>query len=202
MNRIISPKNSKRLPSFVNANQAEKLINAVTNTEDWKQLNTKMLINLFYHSGMRLSELVNLKENQIDLKRYQIKVLGKGNKERIIPISPETVQLISNYMSMKKEESKESGDKSFLVTEKGKKIYSKYAYLLVREFLGEQVRTLEKKSPHVLRHSFATHLANNGADLNAIKELLGHANLAATQIYTHNSIEKLKKTHQQAHPKA
>jgi integrase/recombinase XerC len=200
MNKIISPKISKRLPSFVNTKEANQLIQSVQNTDDWKELNTKMLITLFYNSGMRLSELVNLKENQIDLGRAQLKVLGKGNKERIIPISNETIVIIQNYIDLKKSEG--FVHENFLVTEKGKKIYPKYAYLLVNKFLNERVKTLEKKSPHVLRHSFATHLANNGADLNAIKELLGHSSLAATQVYTHNTIEKLKDIYRKAHPKA
>jgi integrase/recombinase XerC len=200
MNKIISPKISKRLPSFVNTKEASRLIQSIQQTDDWKELNTKMLITLFYNSGMRLSELVNLKESQIDLGKAQLKVLGKGNKERIIPINNDTIDVIVNYRDLKKKEGFEN--EYFLVTEKGKKIYSKYAYLLVNKFLNEQIKTLEKKSPHVLRHSFATHLANNGADLNAIKELLGHSSLAATQVYTHNTIEKLKDIYRKAHPKA
>jgi integrase/recombinase XerC len=203
MNKVISPKTSKRLPSFVQTGQAKELIQSLEQTESWKEWNTKMLITLFYNSGMRLSELVNLKESQVDFGRRQIKVLGKGNKERVIPVNGETVHVIKNYIQAKR---KEFGSKEpcLLVTEKGKKLYSKYAYLLVSEFLknSKALKTLDKKSPHVLRHSFATHLANNGADLNAIKELLGHSSLAATQVYTHNSIEKLKDIYKKAHPKA
>jgi integrase/recombinase XerC len=150
---------------------------------------------------MRLSELVNLKESQVDFGKRQVKVLGKGNKERIIPISQEIIAMIKDYIQHKKKEF-ESPDNALLVTEKGKKMYSKYPYLLVKSFLGSEVKTLHKKSPHVLRHSFATHLSNNGADLNAIKELLGHSSLAATQVYTHNTIEKLKNVYKKAHPKA
>jgi len=203
MTKVISPKNSKRLPSFVQTGQAKELIQSLSNTESWKELNTKMLITLFYNSGMRLSELVNLKESQVDFGKKQIKVLGKGNKERIIPVSADTIDIIKNYIQLKRKEF-ESKELSLLVTEKGKKIYAKYAYLLVSNFLKEskELKTLDKKSPHVLRHSFATHLANNGADLNAIKELLGHSSLAATQVYTHNTIEKLKDIYKKAHPKA
>jgi len=201
MTNVISPKNSKRLPSFVQTGQAKELMQSLENTESWKELNTKMLITLFYNSGMRLSELVNLKESQVDFGKKQIKVLGKGNKERIIPVSPETIGDMKSYILLKRKEF-ESRDENLLVTEKGKKLYPKYAYLLVRDFLNQQIKTLDKKSPHVLRHSFATHLANNGADLNAIKELLGHSSLAATQIYTHNTIEKLKDIYKKAHPKA
>jgi integrase/recombinase XerC len=201
MTKIISPKTSKRLPSFVQTGQAKELIQSLEHTESWKELNTKMLITLFYNSGMRLSELVNLRESQVDFGKKQIKVLGKGNKERIIPVSSETIGDIKSYI-LKKRKEFESKDESLLVTEKGKKLYPKYAYLLVRDFLNKQMKTLDKKSPHVLRHSFATHLANNGADLNAIKELLGHSSLAATQIYMHNTIEKLKDIYKKAHPKA
>jgi len=201
MTRIVTPKNSKRLPDFIQESDAGKLIGALKDTEDWKSLNTKMLITLFYTTGVRLSELVNLKESHVDFGRRQIKVLGKGNKERIIPISQEIVAMIKDYEQQKKKVF-ELTENTLLVTEKGKKMYSKYPYLLVKSFLTSEVKTLNKKSPHVLRHSFATHLSNKGADLNAIKELLGHSSLAATQVYTHNTIEKLKNVYKKAHPKA
>ena len=200
MTNVISPKIGKRLPVFVRENDTKKLVESLSqSTEDWKTLNARMLITIFYSTGMRLSELITLKEKQIDFSRLQIKVLGKGNKERIIPVSKEVVKIIQDYQQQKKKDF-EHTDNFLLVTEKGKKIYPKYAYLLVNKFLGE-ASTLDKKSPHVLRHTFATHLMNNGADLNAIKELLGHANLSATQVYTHNTVEKLKTIHKQAHPK-
>src|SRR5438552_3484463 len=201
MNKIITPKISKRLPDFIKVEEANKLTESLKNTENWKNLNTKMLIMLFYNTGVRLSELINLNERQIDFHKRQIKVLGKGNKERIIPVSGEIIRMIKDYIQYKKKEF-EGSDNSLLVTEKGKKMYPKYAYLIVKSFLSIEMKTLEKKSPHVLRHSFATHLSNNGADLNAIKELLGHSSLAATQVYTHNSIEKLKEVFKKAHPKA
>jgi integrase/recombinase XerC len=201
MTRVLTPKISKRLPDFIMESDADKLMGSLKNSEDWKGLNTKMLISLFYTTGMRLSELVNLKENQVDFGRKQVKVLGKGNKERIIPISQEALIMIKEYIQLKKKEFG-SADNTLLVTEKGKKMYPKYPYLLVRSFLSSEVKTLNKKSPHVLRHSFATHLSNNGADLNAIKELLGHSSLAATQVYTHNTIEKLKNVYKKSHPKA
>jgi len=159
-----------------------------------------MLIILFYATGMRLSELIGLKEKQLDLGRSGIKVLGKGNKERVIPVSAEVADCIRDYQQWKKKEFETTTD-LLLVTEKGKKLYPKYAYLLVNKYLS-QASTLDKKSPHVLRHTFATHLMNNGADLNAVKELLGHASLAATQVYTHTTIEKLKDVYKKAHPKA
>ncbi len=201
-NTIFTQKISKRLPVFVKEKELQELANVLdTSTEDWKSLNAKMIVTLFYATGMRLSELITLKEKQIDTSRSQIKVLGKGNKERVIPVSKETLENIYDYLDIKKRELPEANDEVLLVTEKGKPLYAKYAYLLVNQYLG-QVSTLDKKSPHVLRHSFATHLMNNGADLNAVKELLGHASLAATQVYTHNTIEKLKDVYKKAHPKA
>lgn len=198
---IVSPKISKRLPVFVKESETRDLITSLSQaTEDWKSLNAKMLIILFYATGMRLSELIGLKEKQLDLGRSGIKVLGKGNKERVIPVSAEVADCIRDYQQWKKKEFETTTD-LLLVTEKGKKLYPKYAYLLVNKYLS-QASTLDKKSPHVLRHTFATHLMNNGADLNAVKELLGHASLAATQVYTHTTIEKLKDVYKKAHPKA
>jgi integrase/recombinase XerC len=127
-------------------------------------------------------------------------VLGKGNKERILPLDRTLVTEIRDYLQQKRKNFENRAD-TLLVTEKGKKLYPRYAWALVNKYLG-QATTLEQKSPHVLRHSFATHLMNNGADLNAVKELLGHASLAATQVYTHNTIEKLKDVHKKSHPKA
>lgn len=201
MTNVIAPKIGKRLPVFVKEKDTKELISSLNkSTEDWKSLNAKMLIILFYCTGMRLSELINLKEKQLDFGRSQIKVLGKGNKERIIPVSSDLIKNIEDYRRLKKREFEKTED-SLLVTEKGKKLYPKYAYLLVNRHLGE-AGSLDKKSPHVLRHTFATHLMNGGADLNAVKELLGHTSLASTQIYTHNSIEKLKNVYKKAHPKA
>ncbi|HEV8284780.1 MAG TPA: tyrosine-type recombinase/integrase [Chitinophagaceae bacterium] len=207
MAKVITPKINKRLPNFIKIEDAEKLVNSLKNTEDWRSLNTKVLITIFYNTGMRLSELVNLKERQIDFRKKQIKVLGKGNKERIIPVSSEIIDMIKDYIQNKKTHLEkinllEKTDDTLLITERGKKMYPKYPYLIVKSFLENQIKTLDKKSPHVLRHSFATHLSNNGANLNAIKELLGHSSLAATQVYTHNTIEKLKDVHKKAHPKA
>jgi len=201
MTNVISPKSSKRLPVFVRESETKELTQSLNqSTEDWKTLNGKMLISIFYATGMRLSELITLKEKQIDFSRSQIKVLGKGNKERIIPVSKEAMQTIREYIQMKKRDFEKTDD-VFLVTEKGKKVYPKYAYLLVKKILNK-TSSLDKQSPHVLRHTFATHLMNNGADLNAVKELLGHSSLASTQVYTHNSIEKLKNVYKKAHPKA
>lgn len=202
MYNVIAPKISKRLPVFINESDTKDLICTLNNiTEDWDSLNSKLIITLLYNSGMRLSELINLKETQVDNYKKQIKVLGKGNKERIIPVSNEIVALIIDYADHKKVKF-EGADNYLLVTPKGKKLYSKYAYNLVNKMLTGNVKTLDKKSPHVLRHTFATHLMNNGANLDAVKELLGHASLATTQIYTHSSIDKLKEVYKKAHPKA
>lgn len=201
MAKIITPKSGKKLPSFVREEDTVNLMKSLERSaEDWKSLNAKMLITIFYATGMRLSELLGLRERQIDFEKAQIRVLGKGNKERIIPVSRELLRQIRDYADQKKVLYEKAED-YLLITEKGKKLYPKYAWLLVNTYLG-LTTTLEKKSPHVLRHSFATHLMNNGAGLNAVKELLGHSSLAATQVYTHTTIGKLKDIHKKAHPKA
>jgi integrase/recombinase XerC len=201
MAKIVSPKTNRRLPVFIKEDDVATLKNrAETATESWKTLNEKMLIKLFYATGMRLSELINLRESQVDFSRRQVKVLGKGNKERSLPLNKDILADIQEYITLKRKEF-ELPAEELIVTEKGKKLYPKYAYLLVKKVLSE-VATLDKKSPHVLRHTFATHLVNNGAELNAVKELLGHSSLAATQVYTHNTIEKLKEVYKNAHPKA
>lgn len=201
MAKVITPKVSKRLPVFIKEDDISNLSQSIDSaTEDWKSLNASTLVSLFYATGMRLSELIQLKEVNIDFSRRQIKVLGKGNKERSIPVTAETIKRIKDYQRLKYKEFG-TGVAELLVTEKGKKMYPKYAYLLVTKTLAG-IPTLDKRSPHVLRHTFATHLMNNGAEINAVKELLGHSSLAATQVYTHNTIEKLKEVYKNAHPKA
>ena len=150
---------------------------------------------------MRLSELTGLKHSQLDLGKNQLKILGKGNKERVVPLTDEVKCLLQAYLLEKKQQFSDSSVPQLLVTEKGRPLYARYVQLVVKNYLT-QVTTIDKKSPHVLRHSFATHLMNNGAELNAVKELLGHSSLAATQVYTHNTIEKLKEVYQKAHPKS
>lgn len=197
MLKIQSPKTSKRLPVFVEKEKMDTLLDNIEFGDDATGLRNKLIIELFYATGMRLSELINLKESDVDLYANQVKVLGKRNKERIIPFAAELKSLIKKYMDSKPES---SIDLLFL-SDKGKKMSEKFVYTSVKMYLS-QVTTIDKKSPHVLRHTFATHMLNNGADLNAIKDLLGHANLSATQVYTHNTVEKLKNIHKQAHPKA
>jgi integrase/recombinase XerC len=154
---------------------------------------------LFYATGIRLSELIGLKQVDIDLYKQSIKVLGKRKKERIIPVTQELSTEIANFIETKNHNG--MNDEYLLLTEKGEKLYPKLVYNIVKSYLT-QVTSIEKRSPHVLRHTFATHLLNKGADLNAIKELLGHASLAATQVYTHNSIERLKSIYKNKHPRA
>ena len=197
---IVSPKISKRLPSFVEEKDIDTLFEHVTFSDDWKGRTERLVLQLFYSSGMRLSELINLKETQIDASYQQIKVLGKGNKERIIPVAKELINALQLYVSDKQSAFKVQVPNVF-VNSKGKPLQPRSVYGFVKQYLA-QVTTIQNKSPHILRHSFATHLMNHGADLNAVKELLGHSSLAATQIYTHNTIEKLKEVFNKAHPKA
>lgn len=195
---VIAPKASRRLPSFVPEQELLDLLESLRFTEDWKGVNARMLFSLFYSTGMRLSELIQLKPDHVDKGRKVVKILGKGNKERLVPLTAGVLDLIGEYERLKAERFEETT--ALLVTEKGKKLYPKYAYLLVHQYLSA-IRTLEKRSPHILRHSFATHLTNRGANLNAVKELLGHSSLAATQVYTHNSIDKLRDVYRKAHPR-
>ncbi len=201
MAAINSVKISKRLPSFIEQKDINTLFQYIDFPETWEGKTNHLLLQIFYNTGVRLSELVNLKESQVDKSNGIIKVLGKGNKERILPVNNRLLTEIQNYLSDKKKSLQDLSSDCLLVNAKGKKLYAKYVYRAVKKYLGT-VSTNERKSPHVLRHSFATHLTNNGADINAIKELLGHSSLASTQIYTHNSIEKLKDIHRLSHPKS
>ncbi len=200
MSKIINPKMSKKLPEFVEKAQMDNMF-------DWDNvfdagfegIRNRTIILLFYNTGMRLSELRGLKKNDIDFSNLHLKVLGKRNKERIIPF---TIDFKKDLLLYLQSIPADYCHTEYLFAQRnGKSLYPKLIYNIVNETLAK-ITTLRKKSPHVLRHTFATHMLNNGADLNAIKEILGHANLSATQVYTHNSIEKLKKTYKQAHPKA
>jgi len=198
---ILSLKMSKRLPSFVEQKDINTLFNYIEFPDTWEGKTNRLLLMIFYQTGIRLNELINIKESHIDKSKSTIKVLGKGNKERIIPINNALLSEIDRYTIEKNFFIDETQKEFLFIAGKGKKLYPKYVYNVVKKYLGD-VSTNERKSPHVLRHSFATHLTNNGADINAIKELLGHASLASTQIYTHNSIDKLKEIHKLAHPKS
>jgi integrase/recombinase XerC len=200
MTRVIAPKNEKRLPSFVADKDIKTLFEHVAFPEGWQGSTERLLLLVFYHTGMRLSELIQLKDSQVNAASHSLKILGKGNKERIVPVSPELMKAIKEYQQERAKQFEV--DQAYLfLNEKGKPLAPRAVYTIVKKYLS-LVTTVEKRSPHVLRHSFATHLTNNGADLNAIKELLGHSSLAATQVYTHNSIEKLKNIYKKAHPKA
>jgi integrase/recombinase XerC len=199
MTTVMAPKVSKRLPVFVEQKDMATLFEHVAFPDDWKGKTERLVLLLFYETGMRLSELINLKESQIDPANMQLKVLGKGNKERIIPVSAQLMKDVQQYLQEKPVSL--DGIVTVFVNEKGKPLQPRSVYSFVKQYLT-LVTTIQKKSPHILRHSFATHLMNNGADLNAVKELLGHSSLAATQVYTHNTIEKLKEVFNKAHPKA
>ncbi|WP_040626247.1 tyrosine-type recombinase/integrase [Mucilaginibacter paludis] len=200
--KIQAPKIPKRLPVVVEEDKIVSLLSSSQIFDDsFTGLRDKLVIELLFGTGIRLAELVGLKETDIDIYEGTIKVLGKRNKERVIPIHSELKLLLVHYINIKKSENFNNNSLTLIVTSKGANAYSKMVYLIVQKYLS-LISTQDKKSPHVLRHSFATSLLNHGADLNAIKELLGHANLSATQIYTHNSVERLKSIYKQAHPKA
>lgn len=201
MLKVIAPKVGKRLPVVVKEIELENLFEKINFGEGYAAVRDEMVMEMLYNTGMRRSELINLTPNNLDFYNHQVKVLGKGNKERLIPFAHQLADRLKNYLVIRSDEFNLGVTEPLFLTEKGKKMYPKLVYNLVKKYLS-QITTVEQRSPHVLRHSFATHLSNNGADLNAIKELLGHSSLAATQVYTHNSIEKLKKVYQQAHPKA
>ena len=195
--KIVSPKQKKRLPSFVDESKTNRLFEEVDFGDDFKGQRDRLILDLFYQTGIRRIELIKLKHS--DVSNGNIKVLGKRNKERYIPLSKSLLSSIDSYSVLKQD--KGFNSEYLLVTDKGDILYEKLVYNKVNHYL-QQVTTIKKKSPHVLRHTFATHMLNNGADLNAIKEILGHSSLAATQIYTHNSIEKLKEAYRQSHPRA
>jgi integrase/recombinase XerC len=201
MTKIIAPKNEKRLPNFVSENDIGTLINDLSFGDSWNAKTEKLLLLLFYNTGMRLTELINLKDVGVNFSSHTIKVLGKGNKERVIPISKEMAEVMKEYVENKVNLFPANRPQELLINEKKKKLATRTVYSIVQKYLS-LVTTINKRSPHVMRHTFATHLMNNGADLNAVKELLGHSSLASTQVYTHNTIDKLKKVYKQAHPKA
>ena len=196
VNLIETPKLDKKLPSFLKEDEIINLINVIEFEDSFFGLRDKLLITLFYQTGVRLSEIIELKED--DVRVDDIKVLGKRNKERIIPLSGKVKNLITEYRKIKHLEF--PNIKYFFIGDKGNKMYEKFVYRKVNYYLS-MVSSKQKRSPHILRHTFATHMLNNGADLNAIKEILGHENLSATQVYTHNSFEKLKSIHKQSHPR-
>jgi integrase/recombinase XerC len=185
----------------VKENEMVRLLDQVEFPDDFDGSRDKVLIEVFYTTGIRLAELIGLKTSDVNYFDGSIKVLGKRNKERIIPISDSLVKYIKRYLDLRSDMTVGSENVRLFVTSKGDDLYPMLVYRVIKKYLGA-VTTLSKKSPHVLRHTFATHLLDKGADLNAVKDLLGHTSLAATQVYTHNSLEKLKSAFDQAHPKA
>jgi integrase/recombinase XerC len=202
MLHVKAPKIPKRLPVVITEQKMDSLLDADNVfSDDFEGHRNRLILELLYGTGMRLSELVSLSNEDVNIYENQIKVLGKRNKERIIPISKVLADLIADYQVLKNNLDFNIKSSSLIVTNDGKAVYPKFIYRVVHSILSI-ISTQDKKSPHILRHSFATTLLNRGADLNAIKELLGHSSLAATQVYTHNSVEKLKSIYKQAHPKA
>jgi len=205
--RLIALKAPKNLPTVVESQKLTAMLDGGLDQTDapvfasnFEGLRDKTVIEMLFGTGMRLAEMVGVKETDINFYENTIKVLGKRNKQRIIPLNNELVLLLKQYLAAKKDQKFNNNSLTLIVTSKGANVYPKLIYLIVQKYLSN-ISTQDKKSPHVLRHTFATSLLNNGADLNAIKELLGHANLSATQIYTHNSVERLKSIYKQAHPK-
>jgi integrase/recombinase XerC len=199
---IHAPKIPKKLPQYVDTKDMEHLFSDIPFEETFEGLRDRTILELFYATGMRLSELLNIKTQDIHLQDNTIKVLGKRNKERIIPFGNRMAELLTMYLEKLEKKFGEGTKNNYIfVTDKGTPLYAKAVYRIVRKYL-DMVTTIDKRSPHVIRHTFATHLLNKGADLNAIKTILGHSSLASTQVYTHNSIEQLKSIYNQAHPRA
>ena len=199
MSKIIAPKVEKRLPEFVEEKRLNN-IGDVLETDSFNGIRDLLIIEFLYATGARLSELLGVCLSDIDRSNYQIKILGKRNKERIVPLSKELLEIMEDYIERRAEICAPS-EKHLIISNSGKKAYPKLIYRSINSTLTK-VSTQKKRSPHIMRHSFATHLLNHGADLNAVKELLGHSNLSATQVYTHNTFEKLKTIYKQAHPRA
>ena len=195
MIKLVAPKSKKILPVFIEEEQIASLLNEVQFEDGFTGERNKLIIELFYVTGIRLSELINIKISDINFQSQVIKVLGKRNKERLIPLSSNVLEELKSFID------KYQIDYFLFANKDGKKLYTKLVYRIVNKYIGK-ISSVNKRSPHILRHTFATHMLNNGADINAIKELLGHANLSATQVYTHNTIEKLKTVYKQAHPRA
>jgi len=201
LEKVVLPKRKKTLPVFVEEEALTNLLDNYSFGDGFAGIRNRTIIELLYLTGMRRSELIGLRNLDVDLIEGSLKVTGKRNKQRIIPLVKPFIQRLEEYIKIRDENVVSVNNGWFFITDKGNKLYDKYVYNTVNKYLA-MVTTIEKKSPHILRHTFATHMLNRGADLNSIKELLGHANLSATQIYTHNTFEKLKKVYKQAHPRA
>ena len=194
-----SLKSVNRLQIPFTLKEINEAINNVSENTDFRTIRNKLIIELLYSTGIRKSELINIKESDVDFANKTLKVLGKRNKERFVPLVASVIVMIKQYQELKEDFSK--GNVELLITEKGNKISKTLVYGVINSYFSD-VSTKVKKSPHILRHSFATHLLNEGANLNSVKELLGHSSLASTQVYTHNSLEVIKKVYNQAHPRS
>ncbi len=201
LEKIVLPKQKKRLPVFVEEEALDELLDSVDFGDDFRGLRNRTIIEMLYLTGMRRAELTGIRYEDVDLPDATVRVTGKRNKQRIIPLAKPFATRLQEYISARNAFASDTTGNWFFITDKGNKLYDKYVYNIVKDYLS-LVTTIEKKSPHILRHTFATHMLNRGADLNAIKEFLGHANLSATQVYTHNTFEKLKRIYKQAHPRA
>lgn len=193
-------KTPKKIEIPFSQNEMEKVLSAIAFGDDFEGVRDKLIIELLYTTGIRRSELINLRLSDIDLGAKTIKVLGKRNKERIIPLLPTTRKLISEYFAVRNDLVCTSSEEFVFLSKSGNKLYETLVYRVINKYFSE-VSSKVKKSPHILRHTFATHLLNKGADLNSVKELLGHSSLASTQVYTHNSIAELKKVYASSHPR-
>lgn len=200
LQKITGPKKKKRLPTFLRENEMNRLLDDVDFGEGFEGCRDHMIIEVFYATGMRLSELIGLDDKDVDFSASLIKVTGKRNKQRLIPFDKELGQSMQEYVNVRNE-AVPARSEAFFVRKNGKRLYCSIVSCLVKRNLSKVV-TVKKKSPHVLRHTFATAMLNNGADLSSIKELLGHESLATTEIYTHTTFEELKKVYNQAHPRA
>lgn len=199
--KIKSLKVKKELPGFANEEEFSTFLDRLVFEDSFEGKTEQIILELLYGTGIRLSELLGLKVSDFKSSESTIKVLGKRNKERIIPVSERLNELLKNLIAEKNHVFSHDQNSYLIVNKNGGQAYPMMIYRIVRKYLN-QVPSLDKKSPHALRHTFATHLLDKGADLNAVKDLLGHSSLAATQVYTHNSLEKLKSVFDQAHPKA
>ena len=204
MLRIKAPKMAKKLPDFVPEDALNGLLNSFDFAPTLAGARDQLILELLYGTGIRLSELIGIQEADVNAAARMVRVTGKGNKQRLVPLNATLVSVLENYLARKRQELGAGGNAggTLLVTDKGEPLYEKFVYRTVKHYLSQITTATSQQHPHALRHSFATHLLSKGADLNAIKELLGHASLAATQVYTHLSIDKLKAVFEQAHPKA
>jgi len=202
MKKIVRPKTQKRLPIVVPENDLTQTLRLKAGTEnEYSAVMSNLMVNLLYSAGLRRSELISLLEKDIDRDRMLIKVTGKGKKERFVPINEQILKMMDHYIDVKRLILKQGSDNFLFLTIHGKPVYPKLVYNIVNGHL-KSIPNLERKSPHILRHTFATHLSDSGADINAIKMLLGHSSLAATQVYMHNAPHRLKAVYNKSHPRA